>query len=85
MFATEIAVMLVGLALAGTGVIVQALRSALPQAAAIRQALKDCPESREVRFTVREVIVSYNDGKVVPLRGRRAVSLPRPLPVRAAA
>lgn len=85
MFATEIAVLLVGLALVGIGVIVQALRTALPQAAAIRQALKDCPESREVRFTVREVVVSYNDGKVVPLRSRRAVTLPRQLPVRAAA
>ncbi|MBN8483207.1 MAG: hypothetical protein J0L50_00370 [Sphingomonadales bacterium] len=85
MFATEIAVLLVGLALVGCGVIVQALRTALPQAAAIRQALKDCPESHEVRFTVREVVVSYNDGKVVPLRARRAVSLPRQLPVRAAA
>lgn len=85
MFATEIAVLLVGLALVGCGVIVQALRTALPQAAAIRQALKDCPESHEVRFIVREVVVSYNDGKVVPLRARRAVSLPRQLPVRAAA
>lgn len=85
MFATEIAVLLVALALVGIGVIVQALRTALPQVAVIRQALNDCPESREVRFTVREVIVSYNDGKVVPLRGRRAVSLPRQLPVRAAA
>ena len=85
MFATEIAVLLVGLALVGTGVIVQALRTALPQAAAIRQALKDCPERHEVRFAVREVVVSFNDGKVVPLRGRRAVTLPRRLPVRAAA
>jgi hypothetical protein len=85
MFATEIAVLLVGLALVGIGVIVRALRTALPQVAAIRQALKDCPESREVRFTVREVVVSYNDGKVVPLRTRHAVSLPRQKPVRAAA
>ncbi|MFN3517656.1 MAG: hypothetical protein ACK4YM_10950 [Novosphingobium sp.] len=89
MFATEIAVLLVGLAVVGTAVIVQALRTALPQAAAIRKALKDCPESREVRFSVREVIVGYNDGKVVPLRARRAVprtvTLARQLPGRAAA
>ncbi len=85
MFATETAVLLVVLAAVGIGSIVRSLRTALPQIAAIRQALKDCPESYEVRFTVREVVVSYNDGKVVPLRSRRAVNLPRQLPVRAAA
>lgn len=85
MFATETAVLLVVLAAVGIGSIVRSLRTALPQVAAIRQALKDCPEHYEVRFTVHEVVVSYNDGKVVPLRGRRAVNPPRQLPVRAAA
>lgn len=85
MFATEIAILLVVLAAVGIGSIVRSLRTALPRIAAIRQALKDCPESHEVRFTVREAVVNYNDGKVVPLRARRAVTLPRQLTVRAAA
>ena len=85
MFATEIALLLVLCTALAVGSIAQSLRTALPQIAAIRQALRDCPESCEVRFTVREVVVSHNDGKVVPLRGRRAINQPRQLPARAAA
>lgn len=85
MFTVEISVLLMlSLVLAGATVI-RSVRTALPQIAALRQALEQCPETFEVRFTVRETVVRFNDGKVVPLRPRRPVSLPRPQSVRAAA
>jgi hypothetical protein len=85
MSAIELSVLLVLCGIAATGLVVQLLRTALSQAGAIRRALDACPETRELRFTVREVLVSYDDGKVVPLRPRSVISLPGRVPVRAAA
>lgn len=51
--------------------LMSSLRGILPRVEALRQALDECPEQREVRFTLREIVVSYDDGKVVPLRQRR--------------
>ena len=75
MLTVEFSVLFALLALVGAGSLVHSLRTALPQVAAIRQALAECPEQREVRFTIREVVVRYDDGKVVPLRQRKPIRL----------
>ncbi len=85
MFTVELSVLLVLSMVLGVGTLVQSLRTALPRIAELRRALEDCPVRHELRFTIRETVVSYNDGKVVALQPRRAVSLPRPAPQRAAA
>ncbi|MFM5950781.1 MAG: hypothetical protein ACKOPM_16385 [Novosphingobium sp.] len=85
MFAIELSVLLTLGGIFAVATLVRSLRTALPQIAGLRQALKDCPETSQLRFTVREIVVSYNDGKVIPLRRRQTVSLPRQQTVRAAA
>ncbi len=75
MLTVEFSVLFAALALVGGASLVQSLRTALPQIAAIRQALAECPEQRELRFTIREVVVRYDDGKVVPLRQRKPIRL----------
>jgi hypothetical protein len=79
MFGTEIAVLMVVSALLVAGSLVHSLRSALPRVAALRQAAQAGPDRMELRWTVREIVVTPLDGKVVPLRPVRAVTLPRPL------
>lgn len=85
MLTVEFSVLFALFALVGGATLVQSLRTALPQVEAIRQALVDCPDQREVRFTVREVVVRYDDGKVVPLRQRKPVTAALRPTVRAAA
>jgi hypothetical protein len=85
MFTFEFSVLLACAALFAIGSLVHSLRTALPQVTALRQALRDCPEALELRFTTREVLVRYNDGKVVPLRPRAVVTLPGRFDGRAAA
>lgn len=85
MFTFELSLLLACSALFAIGSLVQTARAALPQVAALRQALRDCPETLELRFTTREVVVQYKDGKVVPLRPRAVVSLPGRFEGRAAA
>lgn len=85
MFAFEFSVLLACSALLAIGSLVQALRIALPQVAGLKQALRDCPEMLEVRYTTHAVVVHYNDGKVVPLRSRVAVKQPVRLTDRVAA
>ncbi len=85
MFGFEFSVLLILSALLAGGTIMQSLRTALPQIAGLRQALNACPDTLDLRFTVRQVVVSYNDGKVVPLRPRAAISLAATLPTRAVA
>ena len=75
MLTVEFSVLFAFLALVGVASLIHSLRTALPQAAAIRQALAECPEQREVRFAIREVVVRYDDGKVVPLRQRKPIRL----------
>ena len=75
MLTVELSVLFAFLALVGAGLLIHSLRTALPKVSAIRQALAECPEQREVRFTIREVVVRYNDGKVVPLRQRKPIRL----------
>lgn len=85
MFGFEFSVLLACAALLALGSLAQTLRTALPQVAALRQALRDCPDMLETRFTTRAVVVHFNDGKVVPLRPRAAVNQPVRLTGRAAA
>ncbi len=75
MLTVEFSVLFALVALIGGGSLIHSLRTAMPQIAAIRQALAECPDQREVRFTIREVVVRYDDGKVVPLRQRQPVRL----------
>ena len=85
MLTVEFSVLFALFALVGGATLVQSLRTALPQVEAIRQALAECPDQREVRFTIREVVVRYDDGKVVPLRQRKPVTAVQCPTVRAAA
>jgi hypothetical protein len=85
MFGFEFSVLLACAALLALGSLAQTLRTALPQVAALRQALRDCPDTLETRFTTRAVVVQFNDGKVVPLRPRAAISQPVRLTGRVAA
>lgn len=68
------------------GVFAAALRQALPLARRLRAALADCPETLELRYTIRETVVGWNDGTVVvlPLRAR-SIPRARPVGLRAAA
>lgn len=85
MFTLEFSVLLACSALLAFGSLVQTVRAALPQVAALRRALRECPETLEMRFTTREVVVQYKDGKVVPMRPRAVISLPGRFDGRAAA
>lgn len=56
--------------------LISSLRGVLPRVEALHQALAECPEQREMRFTLREIVVRYDDGKVVPLRQRHQAPAP---------
>ena len=43
------------------------IADAAPKIAGLRAALADCPQTRELRFTVRETLVSPRHGQVVVL------------------
>ena len=60
------------------------IAAAVPRFAEIKSALAECPPTRELRFTIREITVSPRHGQVVtlPVRIKPLVS---PLPLRAAA
>lgn len=84
MFTTELAVLLTLAGSAALLTLIQAARTALPQVAALRQALAACPAERELRYTITTTVVHYHDGNVVRLNPRREPS-PLPQPARAAA
>jgi hypothetical protein len=66
--------------------IMATLRRALPQARQLRQALASCPDKLELRCTIRETVVGWNDGTVVALPVRpRPVRLVQQAGLRAAA
>ena len=71
-------------AIAALGTLGFSIAAALPRVAGIRAALADCPQSRELRFTIREITVSPRHGQVatLPVRIKQAGS---PQPLRAAA
>ena len=43
------------------------IADAAPKIAGLRAALADCPQTRELRFTVRETLVTPRHGQVVAL------------------
>ncbi len=56
------------------------IAAALPHIAAIKAALANCPQTRELRFTVREITVSPRHGQVAHLPVRiKPLAAPRPL------
>lgn len=59
-----------------------ALHLARPRIAAIREALARCPDRLEMRYTLVETVVGWNDGSVIPFPLRPAAGSP---PLRAAA
>lgn len=71
-------------AIAALGMLGMEIAAALPRIAGLRTALAKCPETSELRFTIREITVSPRHGQVValPVRIKPLVS---PQPLRAAA
>ena len=61
------------------------LAAALPQAAQLRQALHGCPQTRELRFTIVETLVTPRHGDVIALPIRIKPLAGQPKPFRAAA
>ena len=60
-------------------VIAVTVRDALPQVRALKAALANCPETRELRFTVRELVVTPAGGNVVALPVRLKTGALQPL------
>lgn len=77
MLTVEFAVLFTIAALVSVGSIASSVASALPRVAQLRAELAACPELREMRFTITELVVSHHDGKVValPLRKKRLAQL----------
>lgn len=68
----EISLLIALFAASALAPVVLQLRALGPRIAALREELETADYVREVRFTIREVVVLRNDGKVVPLPVRRA-------------
>ena len=67
-------------ALVALGTLGCSIAAALPRFAAIKAALADCPQNRELRFTIREITVSPRHGQVAQLPVRiKPLAAPRPL------
>ena len=85
MFTAEFSLLLGIVALALGGSLVHQVRALVPQMIELRRELAATPELREMRYTLRDVLVSFDDSKVVALPLRQ-VRLVRPAqPLRAAA
>ena len=93
MFTAEFSLLLGIVALIAGGSLVQQVRMLAPQMIELRRELAATPEQREMRYTLRDVIVSYDDSKIVSFDDGKVVALPvRPVrlvrpaqPLRAAA
>ena len=56
------------------------LADAAPKIAGLHAALADCPQTRELRFTIREITVSPRHGQVVAMPVRiKSLALPQAL------
>ncbi len=64
------------------------IADAAPRIAGLKAALAQCPQSRELRFTIRETLVSPRHGQVVALSAATPIKV-KPIcqvqPLRAAA
>ena len=71
-------------ALAACAMLAWQIADALPRIADLKAALAECPQTRAVRFTIRETLVSPRHGQIValPIKIKPAGS---PQPLRAAA
>lgn len=72
MMGAEFSVFLAVTLVASLGALVQMIRAAVPAFKAVREELEATPLTREMRFTVTETVVSWNDGTVVALPVRKA-------------
>lgn len=79
MIAFGLASLFVLAALVACGVIATSITGALPQLRGLKAALAECPETRELRFTVREVVVSPARGNVIALPVRFKPAALQPL------
>lgn len=71
-------------AVTAIAMLVRQIADAAPRIAELKTALAHCPQTRELRFTIRETLVSPRHGQIVPLpiKVKPAGS---PQPLRAAA
>ena len=60
------------------------IADALPRVADLKAALAECPQTRELRFTIRETLVSPRHGQIVALP-IKVKPMGSPEPLRAAA
>lgn len=72
MMGAEFSVLLAVSLVVSLGALVQMVRAAVPAFRAVREELEATPLTREMRFTVTETVVSWNDGTVVALPLRTA-------------
>jgi hypothetical protein len=77
MMGAEISVLLGVVMVVSLGLLAHMARVAWPVFRAVREELASTPLTREMRFTITETVVSWNDGTVVALPVRQ-VRLVRP-------
>jgi hypothetical protein len=86
MMGAEIAVLMGVVMVVSLGLLAHMARLAWPTFRAVREELAATPLTREMRFTITETVVSWNDGTVVALPVRRPrLARPSQQPLRAAA
>ena len=86
MMGAEIAVLLGVVMVVSLGFLAHMARLAVPAFKAVREELASTPLTREMRFTITETVVSWNDGTVVALPVRQArLARPSLQPLREAA
>ena len=86
MMGSEIAVLLGVVMVVSLGLLAHMARLAVPAFKAVQEELVATPLTREMRFTITETVVSWNDGTVVALPVRQPrLARPSLQPLRAAA
>jgi hypothetical protein len=78
MLVFEFATLFALTSLLAAGSLVASLRGALPLVKQLKAELAACPDKLELRYTITETVVRWNDGTVVPLRPRQARLAPQP-------
>lgn len=71
MMGAEFSVLLAVSLIVSLGALIHMARLAVPAFKAVRDELEATPLTREMRFTVTETVVSWNDGTVVALPVRQ--------------
>lgn len=78
MLTFEFAALFTLTALLAAGSLVASLHSAWPLVKQLKAERAACPDTLELRYTITETVVRWNDGTVVPLRPRQVRSVPQP-------